>query len=331
MDPLTHTATGLFLSRAGLNRWTPRATPILLLAANAPDIDIVSLSGGSLSYLHWHRNFTHSLVGMPLMALLAVAVVWLAGRKPIRWPGAFAAALIGVASHLLLDWTNVYGIRLFLPFSDRWLRLDLTPLFDPWIWSAALLAIIGPVVGRLVGSEISSGMARPRHYGRGFACFALAFLLLYNCGRSVLHARAVATLDARIYQGSTPARVAAVPSINPWRWGGLAETPDFYAVADVRLAETFDPTRATIFRKPEPDPALDAARRTHVFQEFLRFSQFPLWRISPASNLENGKLVEVLDMRFGNPLAPGPIATAQVDSQSRVVKTDYNWGLPRTK
>jgi len=35
MDPLTHTATGLFLSRIGLKRWTPLATPILLLAANA--------------------------------------------------------------------------------------------------------------------------------------------------------------------------------------------------------------------------------------------------------------------------------------------------------
>ncbi len=28
MDNLTHTAVGFFLSRAGLNRWTPRATPI---------------------------------------------------------------------------------------------------------------------------------------------------------------------------------------------------------------------------------------------------------------------------------------------------------------
>jgi len=66
MDNLTHTAIGLFLSRAGLNRWTPAATPILLLAANAPDIDIVTLSGGSLNYLHYHRHLTHSLIAMPV-------------------------------------------------------------------------------------------------------------------------------------------------------------------------------------------------------------------------------------------------------------------------
>src|SRR5579862_3788984 len=69
MDNLTHTAVGLFLSRAGLHRWTPRSTAILLLAANAPDIDILAASRGSLNYLHYHRHITHSLIAMPVMAL----------------------------------------------------------------------------------------------------------------------------------------------------------------------------------------------------------------------------------------------------------------------
>jgi len=331
MDPLTHTVTGLFLSRAGLNRWTPRATPILLLAANAPDVDIVALSGGSLSYLHWHRHLTHSLVAMPVMALLTVAVVKLAGRKPIPWFAASVAALIGVASHLLLDWTNAYGIRLLLPFSDRWLRLDLLSLFDPWILGVALLAIVGPIVARLVGSEISSGKEKPRYQGRGFAWFALLFMVFYSYGRSVLRDRTVVMLDSRVYQGVAASRVAAFPSANPWRWHGLAETPDFIAIADVSPGEEFDPLRATVFHKPDPDPAIDVAWRTHTFQEFLRFSQFPLWRVSPAPDMENAKLVEVLDMRFGNPLAPGFMASAVVDSRLSVVREDFQWGLPRTR
>src|ERR1035441_9217284 len=120
MDPLTHTAVGLFLSRAGLNRWTPRATAILILAANAPDIDIVTAAGGAVNYLHYHRHLTHSLAAMPVMALLPVVLVRVAGRKPIRWMGAFCAAMLAIASHLLLDLTNRYGIRLFLPFSADW-------------------------------------------------------------------------------------------------------------------------------------------------------------------------------------------------------------------
>src|ERR1041384_4515345 len=135
MDNLTHTAVGLFLSRAGLNRTTPLAAPILMLAANAPDIDIVSTAGGSLNYLHYHRHLTHSLAAIPVMAILPVVLVWAVARKPVRWMRAFLAAAIAVGSHLLLDYTNAYGIRLFLPFSAKWLRLDLTPVIDLWIWS----------------------------------------------------------------------------------------------------------------------------------------------------------------------------------------------------
>ena len=201
MDNLTHTAVGLFLSRAGLNRWTPHATAILVIAANIPDMDVVTAAGGSLSYLHYHRHLTHSLLAMPLMALLSVALVRAISRAPVRWLGAFAAALIGVASHLLLDLTNTYGVRLLLPFSSQWFRFDIASFPDPWAWSILMLGILGPLLSRLVGSEISSGSARIRHYGQGGAIFALLFLTLYDSGRAVLHARAVNILESRLYQG----------------------------------------------------------------------------------------------------------------------------------
>jgi inner membrane protein len=306
--------------------------PILLLAANAPDIDILSAAGGSLNYLHYHRHLTHSLAAMPVMALLAVVVVRVASRKPVHWLGAFLAALIGVASHLLLDFTNSYGIRLWLPFSGEWLRLDLTSVIDLWIWGALLLAVAGPFVARLVGSEVSSGTVREKNHGRGFAIFALAFLLLYNCGRGVLHARAVAALDSRLYGESIPLRVAAMPyPANPWRWRGLVETSDFYEVEDLNLAGEYDPTRGMVFHKPEPNAALEAARRTVAIQEFLRFSRFPLWRIVPVAEPENAQRVEVLDMRFGTPLAPGFLASAVLDSKLQVVKTSFTFGPARPR
>jgi inner membrane protein len=330
MDPLTHTACGLFLSRAGLKRWTPLATPILLLAANAPDCDIVALAGGPLSYLHYHRHLTHSLAALPLMALLPVVLVRLAARKPVAWWGAWAAALVAVGAHLALDLTNSYGVRLLLPFSARWLRLDLTNVVDLWIWAALLVAVAAPFIGRLVGSEITSGTERDRHYGRGFAVFGLAFLLMYNCGRAVLHTRAVAVLESRVYRERPAARTAALPdAAAPWRWRGLVETDEFYAVADLSLLEDFDPTGAVIFHKPEPDAAIDAAGRTPTFQEFLRFSQFPLWQVSPVPEPENGRLVEVVDMRFGTPRQPGFMAGAIVDSRQQVRDAYLRFGRRR--
>lgn len=332
MDPLTHTATGLFLSRAGLKRWTPLATPILLLAANAPDIDIVSATGGSLRYLHFHRHLTHSLVAMPLMALATVALVRFAGRRDIRWIGAFFAALIAVASHLLLDLTNTYGVRLMLPFSPRWLRLDLLNVFDLWIWGMFVVCIAGPFLGKLVGSEIGSRSGPQGIHGRGFAWLALTFLLLYTCGRGVLHARAVSELESRIYEDAAPLRIMAVPGpANPWRWRGVVETADSFAVGDVDLLGDFDPTHMTVFHKPPPDPAMQAAARTPAFEEFLRFSQFPLWRVSPAPDLENGEVVEVSDLRFGVPPSGAFQVSATVNSRLQVISTSFQFGLAGRK
>ncbi|HLK47601.1 MAG TPA: metal-dependent hydrolase [Bryobacteraceae bacterium] len=329
MDPLTHTATGLFLSRAGLNRWTPQAAPILMLAANAPDIDIVTVSGGSLNYLHFHRHLTHSLAAMPVMAIMTVLLVRLVSRKPVAWGGAFWAALIAVASHLLLDFTNVYGIRLLLPFSAEWLRLDLTGIFDFWIWSAFLLALVIPFLARLVNSEITSGKSRrPLHYGRGAAWFALFFVLLYDGGRAVLHSRAVAILESRLYQGETAARVLAVPGLNPLQWRGVVETTQFYLVSDVDSTADFHPERGIVFYKAAPDPALDAARRTATFQTFLQFNQFPLWRVSPAGQPDDAKRVDLFDLRFGSPNQAGFKASALVDPRGDVLSTSFQFGRP---
>ena len=85
MDNITHTLTGLMLSRAGLNRVSPEATWVLLLAANAPDIDVSSALGGSLTYLHFHRHLTHSLLLLPVLAAACVLAVRVLTRRPIAW------------------------------------------------------------------------------------------------------------------------------------------------------------------------------------------------------------------------------------------------------
>lgn len=332
MDNLTHTAVGLFLSRAGWNSRTPRATAILLLAANAPDIDIVTLAGGPVNYLHYHRHLTHSLLAMPVMAILSVLLVRFAGRKPVNWAPAFLAALTGVASHLLLDLTNVYRVRLLLPFSGEWLGLDTTGVVDYCIWAILLLGIAAPFVGRLVTGEITSKASRPKHYGRGGAIFALLFVTLYDCGRLAMHSRAVAELQSRLYRDAAPVRVIAMPvSENPLRWRGLVETATFYAVPEVDLSATFDPTRAPIYEKAEDSPAIEAIRTTYDFREFLRFSQAPLWRVTPSPDVDNAKLVEVLDLRFGRPGMHGAEVIGTVDAQNRVIETAVQWGAARTR
>ena len=326
MDPITHTLTGLALSRAGLNRVSPYATPILCLAANAPDCDIVTAPWGSVAYLHYHRHITHGLVMIPAMALLAVLVVWPFARKHFDWKLAYAVALVGAATHPVLDWMNAYGIRLLLPFSGKWYALSILSLPDYWILGMLALAAVVPWFSRLVMSEIG---ARPGT-GRGWAIVALIFMVLCCSGRYMLHERALSELDARLYGGLEPLRVAAEPGpLNPLQWRGIVETGPFYEIFDMNLLQEFDPAGGRIFYKPEPDPrqtaAAAAARKTEAFRAFLDFSQYPYWRFSDLDQPPNGILVEVTDLRFGTPVRPGFVASAIVDSDGRVVESGFSF------
>ena len=124
----------------------------------------------------------------PVMAMISVLLVACAiGRTMRGWKQAWCIAMIAVASHLLLDWTNAYGVRFLWPFSNEWFRLDLNNIVDIWIWGVLLLAAVSPLVGRLVSSEMG---AKPGS-GRGLAWFALLFLVAYDFGRYLLHERAL--------------------------------------------------------------------------------------------------------------------------------------------
>jgi inner membrane protein len=321
VDNPTHLLTGYFMSRAGLNRLTPNATAILLLSTNAPDVDIVSIAGGWINYLHWHRSWTHSFLLSPVLALASVAVVSMAARKRLPWIAATFVSWLGVLSHLLLDWTNQYGIRFLLPFSPRWYQLDNTTLFDIWIYAGFAVCLFAPLLARLVGGEIGGQIgAAPRSTaGQGWAIVALLFLCLYFAGRGVIHARLIDVLDARNYDESEPLRVAAFPqSSSPFVWRGVAETSGAYHVYTLSLlGATFDPSAGRTLYKPEWNAAIQAAAKTMVFQVFQQFAQYPLFQTVPSAEVENGTQVDLVDMRF-------PFhCRAIVDGAGRVRRTEY--------
>jgi inner membrane protein len=317
MDNLTHTLTGLALSRAGLDRWYSRPALLLMLAANIPDIDIVTIAGGPFNYFVYHRGITHSVAMAPVMALLPVLLVCAVGRTMRGWKAAYILSIIGVASHLLLDWTNTYGVRFLLPFSSQWFRLDLNSLTDLWIWGVLTLAFLGPLLGRLVSAEIG---AKPSA-GRGLALFALAFIPAYDFGRYLIHQRALETLNSRVYQGGPPVRVAAFPlsAGDPFEWAGWVERPEFVMRFSMDLLTEFDPTSGAVIYKPEPSPAIEAARRAYITRKFLEFAQYPLWQVTPTADPDSARRVDVRDWRF--PFT----ASATVDASNQVLSSSFHY------
>lgn len=174
MDPITHTLTGTALSAAGLRRKTPLATATLVVAANAPDVDVLSYLGGSYAALALRRGLTHGVPAMVVLPFLVAAALlgwdrWVRrkrrpGADPARPRAVLALAALGVWTHPLLDWMNTYGMRWWLPFDGRWSYGDTLFIVDPWIWL---------VVG---GALFLSGRAGPARWWLLF--WALASLLV---------------------------------------------------------------------------------------------------------------------------------------------------------
>lgn len=143
MDNLTHSLVGLAASKAGLEKLSPGATVLCILAANVPDSDIVTLIGGRWNYLHHHRGITHSIIGAIVLGLTLPLIFYVAdrliarirARQPVvRLKGLMIASLLVIATHPLMDWTNNYGIRPFLPWSTQWYYGDFIFIIDPFLW-----------------------------------------------------------------------------------------------------------------------------------------------------------------------------------------------------
>ncbi len=296
----------------------------MVLAANAPDLDVVSGLGGSVAYIEWHRNITHSLIGLPVMALVTVGIVAAVVRRKLPWLRAWLIALVGVVSHVVLDLTNVYGVRLLLPFSGRWFHWDITPVVDLTIWTILLLGVAAPALGRLVGSEI--GEKNPDSGKAGWAVTALLLLAGYDYGRTLLHDRAVEAVGGRTYEGLTPRRAGAFPQGNPLEWTGVAEMYNAYIVLPVDLRGNLHPSEAETFYKGERTPALYAAKKSLPFRKFDEFVEYPLWIQEPSGEVSDATRVILLDLRFGTPRAIGFAASATVDARGRVLNSRFGMG-----
>jgi inner membrane protein len=323
MDNVTHTITGLMLARAGLDRGV-RGTPLMMmLAANGPDIDTVTWLGGTLTYLEHHREYTHALAFAPLVALIPWSLVKFLGRSPLGLVE-YLGAVVAVLSHMMFDLTNVYGIRLLLPFSDRWLRLDMTDVVDPWILAILVLSVGAPALVKLVSDEIGGSRNPAPAPKRGWAWFALLSILAYEGARYSSHERALAMLSSHLYGDAPPMRVTALPNrVNPLRWRGVVEGEGFVYEVPVHVRDPFHASGGRIDYPAGASRALDAARQTRAFQVAGRFNQLPFIRLLPETY---GMRVEMIDMRFAPLVEPRFVAFAEVEQNGRVRDSGFTFG-----
>lgn len=338
MEPVTHFLTGACIGRAGFNRKTAYATLAAVLAAEAADLDVLWGFAGPVEELKHHRGITHTLVGAPLVAGVVMGAIWLLyrwrqtrrrgaqggshsdasgpkGKAPpdLHWGWLYATALVAALSHVLLDWTNNYGVRPFFPFNPRWYAGSFIFIAEPVFWALLLLALVMPWLLGLADREI--GVRRRPFRGRGWAIFALAGMTVVGFWRWAEHAQGV-TLVKNAHVASEPVeRVALEPyPVNPYRWHAILETKDFYQTAEVNTwAGTVESEPETnVMYKPTVTPAVEAAKQTFLGRVYLDWGTWAVVRDvgqEPVPGMSPPKLppsqtwttVEFTDLRFAYP------------------------------
>lgn len=345
MEPVTHLLTGACIGRAGLNRRTALATLTLTLAAEAPDLDVLgSIRGRAFSFAH-HRGFTHSFLGVPLDALVVVGFVYLVwllrGRRtndpnlPTRWGILFLYACLAGLSHILLDFTNNYGVRPFWPFSEKWYSWDIVFIVEPVMLVFLVLGLVAPLLFSLIDKEIGVRQRGPG--GRLAATLALIGIVLLWGVRDYEHRRAVNALEAHTYNGADPLRVSAYPTWgNPFQWYGVVETSNSFALAPVdSLGPEVDPDGQLQIRyKPEETAVTLAAKNSYLGRVYLDWAQYPITETEILEGTEQGYIVRFQDLRYvGMPTAIGGNrgrrvlgAAIKLDKNLRIVGDVYDTG-----
>lgn len=326
-----------------MNRKTGLATVTLVLAAEAPDVDIVSITGGSVSYFQHHRGFTHTLLGAPFVAALVLAIVYGiyrfvqargGGTKvPVNFKLLYLYALFSCVLHIVLDFTNSYGVRPFAPFNPRWYSWDIVSLIDPIILGALFLGLVTPALLGLVTEEV--GAKKQPFRGRGGAVFALVCLIAVIFARDQGHRRALSAMQSVTYRGADALRMSAFAprmTVNPFAWNGVVETRDFFGVMTVdALSGEVDAQNNMLVRyKPEETPASLAAKQSRLGHVFLDWAQYPIVESEHLSG-DAGYQVQFVDLRFTSPevvrgQAPPLAGYVTLDPQFHVL--DMSLGRP---
>lgn len=316
MEPVTHFLTGACLGRSGFNRKTAYATLAMTIAAEAPDIDIVWGFRGPLAGFQHHRGITHTFLGAPFMALAVTGLIWLIHRVrkkptavPVRWGLVWLFALLADFSHLLLDYTNNYGVRPFFPFSPHWYARSIIFIFDPLIFLVLLSAFVMPWLFGLADREI--GVRSKPFRGRGWATTALVVIVVYWSARNAERAHALSIYRAANVVSEPIVRLEAEPyPINPFNWHIVAETRNYYLAGEVNtLRDDVVSDVSEALYKPPVTSAVAAAKQSWLGQVYLDWSALPVVTDigqSPIGDIPmqpGWRTVEFRDLRFAYPAA----------------------------
>lgn len=288
MDIVTHGLAGFLVGQGAFRkRWGFPATLAVTAGALAPDVDTFAFAWDRVAVLTYHRGLTHSLFGMPPLALATGGLISILAGRRHYWRLAGLAAL-GIAIHILLDLPTAFGTRVLYPLSAERFRLDLFHVLDPavtgivlagllagWRWPPRRAFALGTALGAIV---VYAGLAFPLR------------LVAEGDFRA-----AAAHLDVAVE------RVAILPRLgSPLIWRGVAATADGFVEGSIQI---FGSSPATVRHRRDPALETPVPAEVEALEVVRRYRQFARYPLAVVKRAGSRTIVEYQDLAFG---PPGP-------------------------
>ena len=224
MDPVSQGTLGAVASQNVAHRKNIAIATVLgFLSGLAPDIDVFIRSNTDpLLFLEYHRQFTHSLIFIPVGGLICATIFHrlFARKRGLSFRRTLFYCTAGYATHALLDSCTSYGTQLFWPFSTFRVSWNTISIIDP-LFTLPMLALV-----------LLAAIRRNSLYAK----FALIWIFAYMSFGIFQRIRTEAAgYDLANSRGHQPVRLESKPGFaNQLLWKVIYESDGRYYVDGFR-------------------------------------------------------------------------------------------------
>lgn len=144
MDPISQGLVGATAAQSVADKEKLRPAAFSgAVSAMIADLDYyIHIPSDPLFNIEIHRQFSHSLIFIPIGALIASVLLWWFLKKYLSFKELYFYSILGYATAGLLDTFTSYGTQLLWPFLDTRFAWNLISVIDP-IVTVGLILFIG--------------------------------------------------------------------------------------------------------------------------------------------------------------------------------------------
>ena len=263
MDPLSQGAFGAIFAQTISNKKKLIAGSILgCLAGLAPDLDVLIRSNlDPLLKLEFHRQFTHSLVFIPIGALIVTLFTRIFFKKYLSWKQSYLFCLFGYATHGLLDACTSYGTQLLWPFSNERISWNNISVVDPFLTVPIIILIIFAILRK----------------NKSISFLGIIYIFLF-LGMGVVQKNRAEEAGKYLakMRGHGETKLTVKPSLgNLLLWKVIYEENNFYHVDAVRLLIEKEHCQGTTIKKLNTSLDFDKlSKDSQQYKDIKRFNWF---------------------------------------------------------